>query len=229
MLFIKVLLHLSFVDSTCHGFDENFIDLGKGYYELYVGGLKVLVTPVKLFQSVSITGRGTKVSLCSSLESSGKRSYVLKDCWLPEGTNDIDIHNHLTSRDPKPFANEEEAAIFGESDKFDIFRDCLHIEDAWDYTKNLPGIPVIAASEIPNCCSPSHNPPSQDGDSDALGQPSADTTQNILSRFTNTLSYEPRFHIRVLSKTCGTSLAWFSCRRELLNGLMCAIAGELCV
>lgn len=81
-----------------------------------------------------------------------------------------------------------------------------------------------------------------------------DTTRNILQRFSipvrnsegdivqvraqregedkPTLGPIPMFAeirecICVLSRTCGTSLVWFSCRREFLNGMMGAIAGKM--
>lgn len=60
LLFIKVMLNLSCVDSVCHGFDENFIDLGQGNFELYAADLEVLVKPVKLFHSLSIKGGGPR-------------------------------------------------------------------------------------------------------------------------------------------------------------------------
>lgn len=207
---------------------------------------------------------------CQVLDGKNWTTCVLKDCWMNEGyISDMDIHHLLQSRVARPFFNPGDEEIFGSADSFNIFSDCVQVEGHWDSQPHLRGIPLVRASMVPDC-----DTPTLDADGKVVMKKLPDTTSNILRRFTpssdtidssqpkppshnrscatdvtedsaNTvpaveavpepfakpefasgLSFEPRSHIRVLYTTIATSIAWFSCRREFLNAVMCAIIGE---
>ncbi|KAF8431180.1 hypothetical protein L210DRAFT_3560978 [Boletus edulis BED1] len=149
---------------------------------------------------------------------------VLKDCWANvDWLNDIDIHSLLNSRPPDPIQDAEEQAIFGKEDSKGIFSNCAPAIDSWNDTTYLPGIPIIYEWEqvrqtLPSC----------GADESISLSLQNDTTLNIISRVETRfqLKYEPRIHIRTLSRTCAVPITLFSCRREFLGGFMGAIVGH---
>lgn len=128
---------------------------------------------------------------------------------------------------------------------------------SWDYVQHWPGITIILPDECerPSAPCPCPDPAlwATGYYPDNYVPPMRpDTTRNILQRFNvpvrmggrkvddkwkpqdehaiftpPRLFGETRELIWVLYRSCGTSIVWFSCRRELVNGLLGALAGEL--
>ena len=118
------------------------------------------VTNHPIFISLSSETKSTKVWLCKvtcpfsgDLQNPHQTQWViLKDCWMEANlTSDIDIHRLLVEQKPLPFADKEEEAIFGEQDRFGIYRDGHQQVAHWNFEKNLPGIPKILMSEKVSC------------------------------------------------------------------------------
>lgn len=225
-LFIKTILTMSF-GISCHlGFDVDF-ELASGVYKISLKGFKengdqpnvyrLKILSQTYYRSICWRGRGTKVPLCRA----GNVFYVLKDTWLLDpGPNDVDNHHLYVSRNPRPMSSDE-AKYFGPVDALGIFRGNKETlgTKKWDDQTYLRGIPVLVAATQVRIRYDSST--SQD-----------DSTLAILQRFSdwkNMGTYESRKHYRTLSETCGVPLGWFSCRREFLNGMMCAVAGEFTV
>ncbi|KAG9317528.1 hypothetical protein JVU11DRAFT_1734 [Chiua virens] len=167
-------------------------------------------------------------------------------------TTDIEIYLLMEERTPLlEVLTGRERELFGEQDLYGVFRNCIKpgkheaSENTWDCVKHLPGIPIILPAECSRPCvinpRPNdnlHNEGYYCADYDGLKDLRPDTTNNIIQRFDvpmrdgkgqtsrGQLFIEHRECIWALSRTCGTSLVWFSCRRELVNAMMGALAGH---
>ncbi|KAG6370759.1 hypothetical protein JVT61DRAFT_10961 [Boletus reticuloceps] len=180
-------------------------------------------TQFLIFRSRGLEGKGTVTCAClfSSVGQSDQQYCVLKDCWAnADWLNDIDIHSLLSDRTPDPIPEAEEQKILGKEDSKAIFSNCAPAIDGWNDTTYLPGIPIICEWERVQQTLPSR------GADGLISFPFPfhnDTTLNIIKRVEPRLKYEPRIHIRTLSRTCAVPITLFSCRRELLGGFMGAI------
>ncbi|KAF8123388.1 hypothetical protein EV363DRAFT_1356298 [Boletus edulis] len=234
--FIHILLVISSCSPEWVGFDEKFpINSSPDFaYKFLLASpsqttnqqrIKVL-TRFLIFRSRGLEDKGTITCAClfGRLVQSNQQHCVLKDCWAnADWLNDIDIHSLLNSRPPDPIQDAEEQTIFGKEDSKAIFSNCAPAIDSWNDTTYLPGIPIIYEWErvrqtLPSC--------GADGSISLSLQ--NDTTFNIISRVETRfqLKYEPRIHIRTLSRTCAVPITLFSCRREFLGGFMGTIVGH---
>ncbi|KAF8123969.1 hypothetical protein EV363DRAFT_1133515, partial [Boletus edulis] len=126
----------------------------------------------------------------------------------------------------------------------------------WDYENHWPGITIVLPDECERPLVPCPSPDAArwatgyyPDDYEPPRLP--DTTRNILERFNvpvrlngrrvnadwepqeddaifqpPPLDGETRELIWILYRTCGTSIVWFSCRRELLDGFLGGLAGH---
>ncbi|KAN0101347.1 hypothetical protein V8E55_001331, partial [Tylopilus felleus] len=205
VLFLTVLIGLSSADHTWNGFDHAMRPCGppNSFTIFQIGNLYgVTLQNLLLYASSAMQSRGTKVPLCkATLESmtGPELNCVLKLSWLPEERNtDIEVNELINARTPRRLT-EEEHRVFGPQDEFCVFRGCIEprvtVEHTqWDDVRHLPGIPIVVPV-----------------DKDDQGKPVMGPVP---------LYQEPRRYIGVVSRTCGAPLVWFSCRRELADGLM---------
>lgn len=213
LLFIQTVLALSSGVHPALGFDTRFTLGIRGTYDIQLGNMMLNVSRRTFARGVTMRGRGTKVLIC---KDENGQVFALKDSWLPSnGPNDVVNNDAYISRKPKSMTLTQQQ-IFGEEDIYHIFHDCCPTRGTeWDYEKYLPGIPILVHTEFATF--------SQDGSN----RRPQDTTKTISQRFSKKkLRLEQRVHIRTVSKTCGVSLPWFCCRRELVGCMMCAVAGE---
>lgn len=208
ILFIQTLLALSSGHSPQLGCDWAFGFSPEGNFTLRLDKAAITVSKRHYLRSPSVIGRGTKVVLCKDEEG---HSLTLKDAWLiAGGSNDVDSRRILKERAPEPFASEPLEALFGERDELNVSRDHLSTRGTeWNSQEQLPGIPVVIHAQY-----------------------TGHTTQELRDRILKaeekrTLdSVPPRNQFRTLSPTCGVPIYWFSCRREFLNSIMCAVIGQ---
>ncbi|KAG6377134.1 hypothetical protein JVT61DRAFT_1185 [Boletus reticuloceps] len=215
--FLRILLGVTSCTPAWTGTDENFIHNAKGL-TLEFDHYNLLITDRPVFISLSSHTRSSKIWYCHAYPKvypppPDRIPCVLKDCWMESGlTTDIDIHRFLQDRQPHPFDNDDQCQKFGIDDKYCVFSGCQQLMAKWDDRTNLPGIPIVLASQEPCCIAP---------DFDSVSQVSLlDATENILRRFGPGLCMQPRKHVQLVYETVGTPIVWFSCRREFLNAVM---------
>lgn len=126
----------------------------------------------------------------------------------------------------------------------------------WDDVRHLPGIPIVVDWDEMIADNPEAKDDLREEGYYPADRPQrlcSDTTTHILARFDVPvrdpegnliqvpvdkddqgkpvmgpvpLYQEPRRYIGVVSRTCGAPLVWFSCRRELADGLMGGLIGQ---
>ena len=212
LLFIRMVLVVSLGHSSWVGLDENLVFTPEpNHFILPIGPFSIMNRSV-LSRSPSVLGSGMQVLL--AVPSLGRKEpYIIEDYWMQASNN----HSSKLLPMSSIIDTQEEREVFGPTDTFSIFHGCLFTEH-WDHKSNFPGIPVLAHSEVVTCSLPNHQGDLEHGE---------DTTERIFMRFNiPDLPHESLKHIRALFTTCAIPIVWFTCKRELINAFMGAIAGK---
>lgn len=228
LTFLNILLTITYGSPVWTGFDSRF---NRDQDTITIND-EVLTIVRTLFRSLGLRGRGTVVYLCEAPlpEGKGVRRYALKESWVAEDwTNDVMIHSLMKTVPITPLKDEEEERIFGATDQYGVFKNCMPVLDEeaeWNYERKLPGLPIVKHAEIPQLDNPLYGELHQDGR--YKERVVEDRTVHILDRVggPSIIYAEPRIHQSVLFYTIGVPIHMFSCRRELLNALMGIVSGK---
>ncbi|KAH0826007.1 hypothetical protein J3R83DRAFT_7477 [Lanmaoa asiatica] len=188
--FIAIILHLSAASGNpaWNGFDSTIQDSGGSPLTLdwrHSSNCKRIRLTHPLHTSLCLRGSSTRVWVCDVLtqdehdKGPAWKTCILKDCWMDQGfPADIQIHELLNSRTPKAFPDVTHEEVFGPKDAFNVFKDCVQVDGHWDHASHLRGIPLVRASVVPTC-----DTPTLDSEGQVVMKKLPDTTANILKRF----------------------------------------------